>query len=95
LRRRIEAAGRAAFTNYLGTSLLMTALFDGWGLGLFGRIERIGLYPIVFAAWALMLAWSAPWLARYRFGPLEWLWRSLARGAAQPMRRTDIATRLH
>src|SRR5262249_27784708 len=54
LRRRLAAAGRAAFSNYLGTSLAMTFLFYGWGLGLFGRIERVWLYPIVAATWVMM-----------------------------------------
>ena len=84
---RIAAAGRAAFTNYLGTSILMTALFYGHGFGLYGRLERWQLYPIVFAVWALMLSWSKPWLDRFRYGPFEWLWRSLARWQMQPMRR--------
>ena len=89
---RLEAAGRVAFSNYLGTSLLMMLVFDGWGLGLFDRIERIWLYPIVGAVWLAMLVWSPLWLARYRYGPLEWAWRSLARGKTQPMRINDIAT---
>lgn len=92
LRRRIAAVGRAAFSNYLGTSIAMTLLFYGWGLGLFDRIGRAGLYPIVLTTWAAMLWWSAPWLARFRYGPFEWAWRSLARWAFQPMRRTDIET---
>lgn len=92
LRRRIAAVGRAAFSNYLGTSIAMTLLFYGWGFGLFDRIGRVGLYPIVLATWAAMLLWSAPWLARFRYGPLEWAWRSLARGHLQPMRRADIET---
>jgi len=92
LARRITAAGRTAFSNYLGTSLLMTLLFYGWGLGLFDRIERIWLYPIVIVAWAAMLLWSPAWLAHYRYGPFEWAWRSLARGRPQPMRRNDIET---
>jgi uncharacterized protein len=50
------------------------------------------LYPIVALVWLLMLLWSPAWLSRYRYGPLEWAWRSLARGKAQPMRRTDIET---
>lgn len=83
---RIEAAGRAAFTNYLGTSLLMTTLFYGYGGGLFGQLSRWQVYLIVPLVWAIMLAWSQPWLARYRYGPLEWLWRSLARGERQAMR---------
>jgi len=85
--KRIAAAGRAAFTNYLGTSLLMTALFYGWGFGQFGRLSRIELWIPVVATWALMLLWSKPWLDRFRYGPFEWLWRSLARWQLQPMRR--------
>jgi len=84
--QRVAAVGRAAFSNYLGTSLLMTFLFYGWGLGLYGSVGRAELYLFVLAAWALMLLWSAPWLARFRYGPLEWLWRSLARKQMQPMR---------
>tara|TARA_R110001606_G_scaffold371934_1_gene528889 strand:+ start:4985 stop:6229 length:1245 start_codon:yes stop_codon:yes gene_type:complete len=83
---RIAAVGRAAFSNYLGTSLLMTFLFYGWGLGLYGSVGRAELYLFVLAAWVLMLIWSQPWLIRFRYGPLEWLWRSLARQRAQPMR---------
>ena len=84
---RIAAAGRAAFTNYLGTSIAMTALFYGWGLGLFGDLRRIELYLVVIAMWALMLLWSKPWLDRFQYGPFEWLWRSLSRWKPQPMRR--------
>jgi len=84
--QRIAAAGRAAFTNYLGTSILMTALFYGWGFGLFGALSRVQLWIPVVAMWALMLIWSKPWLDRFDYGPLEWLWRSLARGRPQAMR---------
>jgi len=85
---RIAAAGRSAFTNYLGTSILMTGLFYGWGLGLFGEFSRIQLWLFVIAIWVLMLAWSKPWLDRFNYGPLEWLWRTLSRGSLQPMRKT-------
>jgi len=84
---RVEAAGQAAFTNYLGTSIVMTSLFYGYGLGLYGNISRIGLWPFVFGAWIVMLLWSKPWLARFRYGPLEYVWRSLARGKLQKMVR--------
>jgi uncharacterized protein len=84
---RLAAAGRAAFTNYLGTSLVMTTLLYGHGLGLYGSIGRAELWLVVLALWALMLAWSKPWLERFRYGPFEWLWRSLARWEPQPMRR--------
>lgn len=84
---RIAAAGRMALSNYLGTSILMTAIFYGWGLGLFGKVDRATLYAFALLAWLLMLLWSKPWLDRFAYGPLEWLWRSLARGAVQPVRR--------
>jgi uncharacterized protein len=82
---RIAAAGRAAFTNYLGTSIIMTFVFYGWGLGLFGALGRAELWLVVLAMWVVMLAWSKPWLDRYRYGPFEWLWRSLVRWQPQPM----------
>jgi uncharacterized protein len=84
---RVAAAGRAAFTNYLGTSILMTSLFYGYGGGLFGTMGRAELWLVVLAMWALMLLWSKPWLDGYLYGPFEWLWRTLARGSLQPMRR--------
>jgi uncharacterized protein len=91
---RIAAAGRAAFTNYLGTSILMTTLFYGYGVGLYGRMSRVELWLVVFAMWALMLLWSKPWLDRFRYGPFEWLWRSLSRWRIEPMRRPrPLATR--
>ena len=84
---RVAATGRAAFTNYLGTSLLMTFIFYGWGLGQFGSWSRIEVYGPVLVAWAIMLLWSKPWLDRFLYGPLGWLWRSLSRAQVQPMRR--------
>jgi len=85
--RRVAAAGRVAFTNYLGTSVVMTTLFYGYGLGLFGSLSRLELIPFVLGGWAVILWWSKPWLERFAYGPMEWLWRSLARRRIQPMRR--------
>lgn len=84
---RIAAVGRAAFSNYLGTSVVMTFLFYGYGSGWFGQLGRAELYLVVPPIWAAMLLWSEPWLRHFRYGPLEWLWRSLSRGTPQPMRR--------
>ena len=84
LARALEAAGRMAFTNYIATSVAMTAIFSGWGLGLFGRVGRVETLAFLALGAALMLAWSRPWLSRFRYGPLEWLWRSAARGRLQP-----------
>jgi uncharacterized protein len=89
--QRIAAAGRAAFTNYLGTSIIMTAVFYGWGFGQFGELGRAQLWLVVIGMWMVMLAWSKPWLERFEYGPLEWLWRSLARGSLQPMRKAVAA----
>ena len=87
LTERMAAVGRAAFTNYLGTSLIVTALFYGWGFGLFGTLTRAQIYVVPPLVWLAMLLWSRPWLERFRYGPLEWLWRSLSRARLVPMRR--------
>ncbi len=87
LGKRIEAAGRMAFSNYLGTTIVMTAIFYGWGMGLIGTVGAGQQWLFVALGWALMLGWSKPWLARFRQGPLEWLWRSLAEWRQLPLRR--------
>ena len=87
LKTRVAATGRMAFTNYLATSIVMTSIFYGYGLGLFGEISRAGLWLFVLGMWGLMLLWSKPWLDRFQYGPLEWLWRSLSRMQLQPLRR--------
>ncbi len=87
MQRRLAAVGRMAFTNYIAQSLICTFVFYGFGLGLFGSVERWGQVLIVLGVWALQLIISPLWLARYRFGPLEWLWRSLTYFKRQPMRR--------
>ncbi len=82
---RLAAAGRMAFTNYLGTSLICTTIFYGYGLGWYGELSRAEVYLVVLGVWALILLWSKPWLERFAYGPLEWVWRSLARGRPQTM----------
>jgi uncharacterized protein len=84
---RVRAAGRAAFTNYLGTSVLMMFVFHGWALGLFGQLNRPQLYIVVVLACMVMLAWSKPWLDRFNYGPLEWLWRCLTYRTMFPLRK--------
>lgn len=77
LGRWIADAGRMALSNYIATSLIMTAIFYGWGLGLFGTVGPAWQWAFVLGGWATMLVFSHFWLARFRRGPLEWLWRSL------------------
>ena len=79
-----------AFSNYLGTTVLMTALFYGWGIGLVGTGRHAPRKAgFVLLGWALMLGWSAPWLARFRQGPLEWLWRSLVECRVLHLQKVD------
>lgn len=91
VRRALAATGRMAFTNYLTQTLICTTLFYGYGFGLYGRLDRPALLAIVVAIWTLQLIWSPLWLSRFRFGPAEWLWRSLTYWRLQPMRRDRAA----
>ncbi len=90
VRDRFAAVGRAAFTNYLGTSIIAALIFYGDGLALYHRLSRFEAWLFVPLVWLLMLLWSKPWLDRYHYGPLEWLWRSLARGSMQPFRKPRL-----
>ncbi|MBP2680672.1 MAG: putative rane protein [Candidatus Krumholzibacteriota bacterium] len=85
---RLSAVGRMALSNYLAQSLVCTTIFYGRGLGLYGGVDRVGQALIVAGIWMLQLALSPWWLARFRFGPCEWAWRSLTYGRPQPMRRS-------
>jgi uncharacterized protein len=86
LQRRLAATGRMAFTNYLTQSLIATFIFYGHGLGMFERVPRPGQLLVVAAIWGVQLLWSPWWLERFRFGPFEWLWRSMVYMKPQPMR---------
>jgi uncharacterized protein len=82
----LAAAGQMALTNYLTQSVILSLLFFGYGLGMFGRLDAAPGALIGVVLYAAQLAFSRAWLRRYRFGPVEWLWRSLTYGCAQPMR---------
>lgn len=85
--QRFAAVGRAAFTNYLGASVIGTLIFFGTFGGLYGELSRGECWLIVPPVWLLMLLWSKWWLDRYRYGPFEWAWRCLARWKWEPMRK--------
>ena len=89
LRRAFAAVGQMAVTNYLTHSVVCGIFFTG--LGWYGMLERYQLYYVVFAIWVAQLIVSPLWLKRYRFGPVEWLWRSLTYMKRQPMRRAAVA----
>ena len=82
---RLAAVGRMALTNYLMQSLLCTIFFNGYGFGFYGSFDRVRLYGIVVAVWSLQLWYSPLWLRYFRFGPVEWLWRSMTYGIIQPI----------
>lgn len=84
----MRPVGQMAFTNYLMQSLLVGLFFYGIGFGMFGQLERYQIYYVVAVTWALQIIWSHIWLRFFRFGPLEWLWRSLTYWKWQPMRKS-------
>jgi uncharacterized protein len=84
--KAFSATGQMALTNYLAQSTICLFLFTGAGLGWFGQLQRYQLYYVVMSIWLVELIWSPLWLAHFRFGPMEWLWRSLTRWEKQPMR---------
>jgi uncharacterized protein len=90
LKERMAAAGRMAFTNYILQTVICTTIFYGSGFGYFERVPRTGQILIVFGVYAAQLAIAPLWLRHFRFGPLEWLWRSLTYGRRQPFRRIAI-----
>ena len=83
--RPVASAGRMALTNYLLQIAALDLLFSGYGLGL-GQIRPIAGFPAALASFAVVAAFSTIWLRYFRFGPAEWLWRSLTYGTLQPMR---------
>ena len=83
----LAPAGRMALTNYLLQSVVASLVFYGYGLAMWGRIGHAGLVLLVLAVFALQVLASRWWLARFRFGPLEWAWRWLAYGARPAMRK--------
>jgi uncharacterized protein len=78
--------GRMAITNYIMHSVILTTVFYGYGLGLYGTIPRFRQMGLVILVILLQLFVSTWWLNRYRFGPVEWLWRSLTYWKWQSMR---------
>jgi uncharacterized protein len=78
--------GRMAFTNYLAQSVICGWIFYGYGLGQFDRLGVAETLAIGICIYAAQVAFSAWWLRRYRFGPVEWFWRTCMYGVTQPMR---------
>ncbi|MCK5893539.1 MAG: DUF418 domain-containing protein [Endozoicomonadaceae bacterium] len=87
LREPLAAVGRTALTNYIGQSLIATFIFYGFGLGLYGHVDRITQLSVIFAIWVIQLFVASWWLSHFHYGPLEWLLRVLTYLEWQPIRR--------
>jgi uncharacterized protein len=87
LQKSLAAVGQMAFTNYITHSIVCNIIFLGYGFSMYGKLQRYELYYIVFSIWIFQLIFSPIWLKYFRFGPLEWLWRSLTYWKMQPMKR--------
>ncbi len=70
-----QAVGRTALSNYLFQTLVATTIFYGWGLGLFGQVDRVGQVGLILGIWLVQGTLSVLWLRRFEYGPVEWLWR--------------------
>ena len=83
----LRPVGQMAFTNYLTQSIMCGIFFYGIGFGYFGKLEYHQLFYVVGTVWIIQIIWSNIWLKYFRFGPMEWVWRSLTYWQKQPMRR--------
>lgn len=84
----IANTGRMAFTNYLTQSIICTTIFYAYGFGLYGKVNYWQGLLLAIVIYAVQVVWSKYWLRHFRFGPLEWLWRSLTYRKWQPIKRS-------
>ena len=82
----LAAVGRMALSNYLLQTVVVTTLLYNYGAGLYGRLGIVSGLPLVALIFTGQVLLSRWWMARFRFGPVEWLWRSVAYGRLQPLR---------
>ena len=85
--RTLARVGQMTLTNYLMQSILCGLFFYGFGFGEFGKLQRYQLYYVVLGVWAFQILFSNIWMSYFRFGPFEWLWRSLTYWKLQPLRK--------
>ena len=85
----LSAVGRTALSNYLLQTVLATSIFYGHGLGLFGSVSRVEQLGIVAGIWTVQIVLSVLWVRYFRFGPVEWLWRTATYGSRQPLKKSN------
>ena len=83
----MRPVGQMAFTNYLMQSFMCGLFFYGIGFGYFGKLQLYEIYYVVAAVWLIEILWSHLWLRYFRFGPMEWLWRSMTYWKWQPLKK--------
>lgn len=83
----MRPVGQMAFTNYLMQSIICGLIFNSYGLGLFGKLQRIEIYYVVGAIWIFQIIFCNIWFRFYRFGPFEWAWRSLTYWKRMPLKK--------
>lgn len=81
----LGAVGRTAVSNYLFQSVVCTTIFYSYGFGLYGKVGPALGIVFTVAIFTLQLFLSRWWLQRFRFGPVEWLWRSFTYRKLQPL----------
>lgn len=89
LKSLLANVGKMALTNYLSHTLICGFIFYGWGLGFYGSFDRSEMLLVVVGVWIFQLFFSSFWMARFQFGPFEWLWRSMTYGKRQPLKITQ------
>ncbi|PDW00396.1 DUF418 domain-containing protein [Candidatus Viridilinea mediisalina] len=83
----LAPVGQMGLSNYLFQSIICTFIFYGYGLGLFNQVGMAAGLLLTIVIYAIQIPISHWWMARFRYGPAEWLWRSLTYMRPQPMRR--------
>lgn len=89
LQRSLAAVGQMAFTNYIMQTIICNTILMGFGFAMYGKLQRYELYYIVLGIWVFQIIASPIWMQYFRFGPLEWAWRSLTYWQRQPFRKTN------
>ncbi len=85
----LEAAGRMPLSNYLSQSVVGSIVFQHWGFARFAAWPYWQCLLLVLGVFVVQVLISRAWMARFRFGPLEWLWRTLSYGRPPAMRRSN------
>jgi len=91
LMKAFANVGQMAFTNYLMQSIICTWFFFGYGFDFYNKLRFYQLYYVVLGVWVFQIIFSSIWLRYFRFGPFEWVWRSLTYWEKQSMRLEKTA----